>query len=232
MNTPHTKLKLHLERHAYKRGRFAGDAPADKSRRYKTQVRVTRRGDDMCVRMYNTDIIRVAPDNTVTLNMNGWHTSTTVANTNDALSEFIGWGGVGKLKFKGLSQLAIRANGKTYLYYDGMEFSPDGKLLSEARPFQRKITDRDDTAEFRKDIEDSGFKAVFPVLFAAAEPMRGWITRELKPIVTSEWRANVWPDVAAHFKVFHDDHKSAYRAIVQQCTRDMTLIEASDVTVM
>lgn len=232
MNTPHTKLKFHLERHAYKRGAFEGDAPADKRRRYKSHFRVRRDGDDMCVRMYNTDIIRVAPDNTVTLNTNGWHTSTTVANTNDALSEFIGWGGMGKLKFRGLSQLAIRANGKTYLYYDGMTFSPDGTLLTEARPFRRVITDREETAAFRTDIDESGFKAVFPVLFAAAKPTRGWITRELKSIVTSEWRANAWPDVAAHFKAYFDDHKAAYQAIVKQCTQGMRLIVESDVTVL
>lgn len=232
MNTPHTKLKLHLERHMYKRGAFEGDAPADKSKRYKSHFRVRRAGDDMCVRMYNTDIIRVTPDDKVIINTNGWHTSTTMANLNDALTAFIGWGRVGTSRFGGYSQLAFRAMGKTYRYYDGMEFSSDGTLLTKAKPFTRRRTDRDETAEFRKDIEESGFKDVFPVLFAAAEPMRGWFTRELTTLVTHEHRANTWPDIAAHFKAHHDDHKAAYRALVQQCTRGMTMLEDSDVTVL
>ena len=69
------------------------------------------------------------------------------------------------------------------------------------------------------------------MLFAAAEPAR-WRTHELKTIVTQECRSNAWSDIAANFKAHYDDHKAAYRAIVQQCTRGMTMLEDSDVTVL
>lgn len=232
--TPYTKLKFHLERHAYKKGQFMGDAPADSDKRYKNHFRVVRgNGGQMCVRMYNTDLISVTEDNHVTINMNNWWTSTTKANLNGAMWHFLGWGGVGSVRAFSMSQPAFSAKGKTYRYYDGMEFDGEGNLLSQAKPFERCRTDRDETAEFRKDIQDSGFKDVWPVLFAAADPA-GWkgYGNSLKNVVTQECHADRWPDVAAVFKRGYSDHKEAYRAIVQQCTRDMTIIEATDVTVL
>lgn len=232
--TPYTKLKLHLERHMYKRGQYKGDAPADSSRRSKNHFRVVRgNGGQMCVRMYNTDLIEVTPDNHITLNMNGWYTNTTKANMNEALHHFIGWGGVGSVRLGGYSQLAIRAKGKTYRYYDGFSFDAEGNPTCELKPFSKQRTDRDETAEFRKDIKDSGFKDVWPVLFAAAEPDRwAFVMRGIKKVVTQECHANEWPTLAARMKWHHDDHKDAYRAIVHQCTADMKEFYDTDVTVI
>lgn len=232
--TPYTKLKFHLERHAYKRGQFKGDAPADPSSRGKNYFRVIAQGDKMCVKMYNTNILEVTPDNNVRISMGGWWTSTTKQNLNAALTRFLGWGGVGTQRVFNYTQTVIRARGKTYLFYDGMEFSAEGEPLSRLLGFERKQTDRDETAEFRADIEASGFKEVWPVLFGTAEPNRqaGWNIVALKKIVTEEHNANAWADLAAYMKWLHDDHKEAYKAIVRECTRDMTMIVRTDVTVL
>jgi len=163
--TPYLKLKLHLERYMYKRGQFKGDAPADQSRRSKNHFRVVRSGDKLCVKMYNTHLIEVTPDNNVRVSMGGWWGNTTKANINEAMHRFLGWGGIGTVLVFSHRQLAFRTQGKTYRYYDGMEFSGDGVLLSKPGFFERSQTDRDATAEFRKDIQESGFKEVFPVLF-------------------------------------------------------------------
>lgn len=232
--TPYTKLSMHLERHMYKRGQFKGDAPADSSRRSKNHFRVVRgNGGQMIVRMYHTDIITVTSDNQITVNMNGWHTSTTKANLNEALHHFIGWGGVGSVRLGGYSQLAFMARGKTYRHYDGMTFDAEGNPTCKLKPFTKQRTDRDATAEFRKDIEASGFKDVFPVLFAAAEPDR-WAGygSPLINVVTQECYANNWPNVAAFYKRYHDDHKAAYRSIVAACTSSMKELYDTDMTVI
>ena len=230
--TPYTKLKFHLERHMYKRGQFKGDAPADSSRRSKNHLRVTKQGDKMCVRMYNTNIIEVTPENTIRISMGGWWTSTTIQNLSQAMWHFFGWGGVCSRRLFNYSQMCFRAKGKDYKFYDGMEFDAEGNVLSPLQSFERKQTNREETKEFRADIAASGFKEVWPVLFGTAEPRRVWITTSLKKAVTEEHHANLWADIASHFKCLHDDHKEAYQAIVRQCTRDMTEIVKTDVTVL
>ncbi len=230
--TPYTKLQFHLERHMYKRGQFKGDAPADQTNRGKNHLRVIKQGDSMCVRMYNTNIITVTPDNKVTISMGGWWTSTTKQNLSECMWRFLGWGGVCTRRVFNQSQLCLVAKGKKYKFYDGMEFDAEGALLSSPQGFERKQTDREETAEFRADMQASGFKDVWPVLFAAAEPSRTWIRVSLDKAVTEEHHANTWPEIAAHYKHYHDDHKAALQAIVRQCTRDMTIVTRTDVTVL
>jgi hypothetical protein len=232
--TPYTKLTMHLERHAYKRGMYKGDAPADSSRRSKNHFRVVKQGDLMCVRMYGTNIIEVTPDNKVTISTGGWWTSTTKQNLNDALSTFIGWGGVGNRRLFSYNQPCVRAKGKDYRFYDGMEFDAEGNLLSTAKVFERVRTDRDATKEFRADMQACGFKEVWPVLFGTAEPFKHWKFHDnyVRKVVTAEVYANEWADLAAHTKCYYDDHEDAYRAIVRQCTRGMTEIVKTDVSVI
>jgi hypothetical protein len=239
--TPYTHLQFHLERHAYKRGQFKGDAPADPSRRGKYYLRVVRDGANLCVTMYNTNLLTITPDNRITVSMRGWWTSTTKKNLNDALTRFIGWGNVGTLRVFSYNQMAIIAKGKMYKFYDGMEFDAEGNVLSPLQCFERKQTDREETAEFRKEVEASGFKEVWPVLFATAEPVLRWgyaVLRwgydrpPVRKMVTEAHHSHHWADYAAHTKAYHDDHKSAYRAIVQECTRSMTNIVRTDVSVL
>ena len=167
--TCHNKLAMHLDRHVYKRGKFKGEAPADASRRAKSHFRVIKgNGGQMIVRMHNADLITAYEDGRIKLDTRGWHNSqTTRACMNEALC-FFGMGYIGSMRYRGYSQTGIRMNGETYRYYDGMEFSAEGTLLTEAKPFTAKITDREETAEFRKDIKESGFVDAFPVLYNAA----------------------------------------------------------------
>lgn len=231
--TPYLKLKLHLERHMYKRGMNKGEAPADASRRGKSHFRVIRgNGGQMIVRMYSTDILTVREDNSITIDMRHWWTSTTKANLNEALHTFVGWGGVSSTRYGNYSQLVFAAKGKRYRYYDGISFDAEGNLIGEAKPFTKRVTNRDDTKEFREDMQASGFKDVFPVLFAAAEPNKWWgvSVGRLHVIVTNECHANEWADVAANYKYSYDDHKDALRAITARCTADMKELVDTDVT--
>jgi hypothetical protein len=236
--TPYLKLKLHLDQHKYKRGMFNGEAPADPSRRSRNHVRVTQTRDGtMIVRMFSTDILRVTEGNTIRISTGGWFTSTTKQNLNDALARFVGWGRVGTQRIFGYNHDVIRIIGKTYRFYDGMEFSMDGDLLSPATTFSRKQVDRDETKEFRDEIEASGFKTVWPILFANAEvkhSQRGYANayRRIREALTDPDYADQWPAIAANAKSNYDDHKSAYQAIMRDCTKDMTEIVDTGVTVV
>lgn len=232
--TPYTKLKMHLDRYMYTRGQFKGEAPADQSKRYKNHFRVGKQGDTMCVTMYRTNLIEVTPDNNVRINMGGWWTSTTKANINEALHYFLGWGSIYTVMHQGHRQLAIRANRKTYRYYDGMTFDSEGNPTCELKAFSASRTDRDATKEFREDMKESGFKDVWPVLFASAEPNKWWGVSHLslRKFVTHELHANQWPEIAAYYKYYFDDHKKALAAISAKCTCDLKEVVDTDVTVI
>jgi hypothetical protein len=96
--------------------------------------------------------------------------------------------------------------------------------------------DRAETQEFRDEVEASGFKAMWPILFATVEarfnPGVGFVYNErgLRAVMTCEHNANQWSTVAELYKSNHDDHKSAYQALMRDCTKDMTEIVATDVT--
>jgi hypothetical protein len=241
----HTKLKLHLERNMYKRGRNKGDAPADSSRRAKTHFRVIQgNGGQMIVRFHNADILSAYDDGHIVLNTNGWHASpTTRSAMGEALTHFFGLGYLTSTRMGRYSQTGIRMNGKTYRYYDGMEFAADCTLLTEAKVFTTKCTDREETAEFRKDIKDSGFVGVFPVLYEAATvPEHGWVPR-VKDAITNEYGAGCWPDIVALIKYptyyarsrnkpQYPDHKAALKAFIASQTRNMTKLVDTDVTVL
>jgi hypothetical protein len=241
----HTKLQLHLSRHMYKRGQFKGDAPADSSRRAKSHFRVIKgNGGQMIVRMHNADLITAYEDGRIKLDTKGWHGSPTTRKCmHEALAHFFGFGYLTSTRMGRYAQTGIRMNGKTYRYYDGMEFAADCTLLTEAKVFTTKCTDREETAEFRKDIKDSGFVGVFPILYEAATvPEHGWVPR-VKDAVTSEYGAGQWPEIVALIKYptywarsrnkpQYEDHKAALKAFIASQTRNMTKLVDTDVTVL
>lgn len=241
----HTKLKFHLERHMYKRGLNKGEAPADATRRSKTHFRVIRgNGGQMIVRFHNADILSAYEDGHIVLDTNGWHASPTTRTAMNQALCFFGMGGVGSVRKGGYSQTGIRVNGKTYRYYDGMSFAADGTPLTPLKPFSAKRTDREETAEFRKDIKESGFVDMFPVLYNAAEvPTRGWLPRSTHRVMTSDAHSNDWPDLVALTKYStyharhtgkptHPDHKDALRSLIASVTRNMTKFVDLDETVL
>jgi hypothetical protein len=229
----------------YKRGKFKGDAPADCGRRAKSHFRVVKgNGGQMIVRMHNADLLTAYEDGRIMLNTRGWHDSRT---TRDCMNEalcFFGMGCMGSVRYRGYSQTGIRMNGKTYRYYDGMEFSAEGALLSEAKVFTAKLTDREETAEFRADIKESGFADVFPVLYAAATvPEQSWYGHPAKKVMTSDFHANNWPTLIAITKYpgygyrsrnqpKYESHKDALRALIASITKNMTKLVDTDVTVL
>lgn len=242
----HTKLTMHLSRWMYKRGRNTGDAPADSSRRAKTHFRVVKgNGGQMIVRFHNADILAAHEDGRIVVDTNGWHSSpTTRSAMNDALTSFVGMGYLFSVRKGGYSQTGICVAGKTYRYYDGMEFSADGTPLTPLKPFTAKRVDREETAEFRFDITHSGFVGMFPVLYEAATPgdVPGYI-RSTKDAMCSEHLANQWPAVVANAKYTnywartrgaptHPDHKAALKALIARQTRTMTKLVDLDVTVL
>ena len=247
MNT-FTRLKLHLEQHMYKRGKNKGDAPADQCRRGKTHLRViarpgTEATNAMVVRMYNTDILTAYEDGSIMVSTGGWWTSTTRKNLNDVLATFVGrCMYVSGRRVFGMSQATItRAGGPTWAFYDGIRFDADCELRSVPMPFERRRKDREETAEFRKDIAESGFKDAFPILYQAAPmPSKNWLARPIRKIATNDAYAGEWPDLVSlvkyprfrhqyHNRPAHDDWRDAWKALTAQCTKDMVEVVRTDV---
>jgi hypothetical protein len=241
----HTKLTMHLSRHAYKRGQFKGDAPADCGRRAKTHFRVIKgNGGTMLVRMHNADLITAYEDGRIKLHTNGWHTSRTTRDCmGEALTNFFGWGYLHSVRMGGYSQTGIKMNGKTYRYYDGMEFSADGAPLTSLKVFTARRADREETAEFRKEIKESGFVGMFPILYnAAGVAENSWLLRTKEKITDAD-SADSWPEIVSIYKYprythrmklipAYPDHKAALRAIVASFTKNMTKFVDTDVTVL
>jgi hypothetical protein len=194
----------------------------------------------MIVRMHNADLITAHEDGRIRLHTNGWHGSTTTrACMNDALC-FAGLGHIGSVRKWGVSTTGIRIAGKTYRYYDGMEFSAEGELLTPPEEFMAKRVDSDETAEFRREVKESGFADVFPLLFQSSTAEDAAYVRSTKEAMTCEHLTNQWPAVVASVKfstgfrkqLMYDNHKDAWRALIARCTKNMTVIVGTGVTVL
>ena len=162
---------------------------------------------------------------------------------NEALTKFFIRGYITSVRKWGHSQPGITINNRTYAYYDGMEFSADGTLLTPAKVFTAKRTDREETAEFRADIKESGFVDVFPVLYQAAEASRPGFIPRIKEKMCSADDAEYWPAIVSMYKYptylyqqknvpKYATHKQALRAIVASFTKHMTKFVETDVTVL
>jgi hypothetical protein len=170
-STAHTYLMLHHSRHKYTRGQYKGDAPADADRRGKSHFRVTHHPHTKtyAVRFHYTDILTAFQDGSVMLNCNGWASHPT---TRDAMGVAFGITNMpfylSSTRLGGLSQPVLYAQGRKPLrYYDGMMFDPQHNLTTERKPFQKQVTNRDETREFREAAKT--FRAMLPVLHAACE---------------------------------------------------------------
>lgn len=203
--TAFTNLKMHLERHAYKKGAYKGDAPADKSKRGKTMFRVVKRGDNkMAVRMWNTDIITAYDDGRLILDCDGWaNSSTTKMRMHEALFLCGIRAYLGSRVVSSKNQLCyVNAGDGAVVYYDGMEIDSDGTVRSELKPFMARRRDRTQTKAFEEEVAASGFKDVFKLLHATCEED----DREIIParptlhdILTSDVHANRWKPIVANF---------------------------------
>lgn len=241
----YTKLQMHLERHMYKRGRYKGDAPADRYKRGKSFFRVVKMGDCFAVRMHAVNIIKAYPDGRVVINTNNWYdSSTTKMRLNQAMG-FTGFGLLYMQKVMGLSQPVFRVGNNSYLYYDGMEFSEDGKLLSAPKPFEMRRIDKEESTAFMQDVKLSGFKDMFSLLYATATPGTQTVYR-MQDMITDSDHAHRWPDIisAYKFESFYNykagqretlergTAKTCWNAIMKECKKGMYVTLKSTTTTL
>jgi len=207
MNT-YDKLKLHIADHAYKRGQYKGDAPADKSRRGRSHHRVVQRADCMAIRFHRTDIVRAYPDGRVMIDCNGWvdsiTTMTAVRDANKFLSFTLS---IGSRSVMSLNQMVVMRGGETILYYDGITFDGEGNVITPLRPFEARRIDKAESKEFMDGLQASGFKDMYKILYATVQPPEGtlgvYTPRRLSDILTDPETASAWPDIIAKYKYEH-----------------------------
>jgi hypothetical protein len=246
-------LSFALEKNQYKRGQYKGDAPADPSRRSRSHIRIIKGNHTqaynsvMAVRMYATDILKAFPDGTIEINLRGWgSSSTTRATINDALGTYrrkFSRMYLGSHSVFGLSQPSIHINGKVYLYYDGMTFDAEGTLLTEAKPFEARRIDTAESKEFAAEIKESGFKDMFPLLYATCSLDLTYVPpspyRKLREMICADYSASYWSELIATFKYLRrwgqppteaGDAKSCWAAIMKQAKADMYVVLASSTT--
>lgn len=163
--TLHSKMKLHLERHVYKRGMNKGDAPA--GARGKSHYLIIDRKDHMALRFYMTDILKAYPDGSITIHCDGYADRPT---TRTHLNEWLPENGrmwLAASKIMSHSQLAVYTPKNIYRYYDGISFDANGAPTTPLKPFRALRIDRDEVAELNKAIEENGFREMFKVLWGA-----------------------------------------------------------------
>ncbi len=239
MTTAYGNLSLYHSRHVYKRGAYKGDAPADSSRRGKSHFRIIKPNDaypsdPYLVRFWSTNILTAYPDGRIKINCNGFDDRpTTRTSMNLALSICGFRGGLYSRRIGTLSQTAISINGKSYRYYDVMEFDAEGTLLTPPHSWEAVVTDTDKTKAFRTQTKE--FWAMFPVLFATRSRERSR-TDEIYKIVHEHGgyigspRASIldnpehWPIVVNHYtRNFDDgDTKQARAHLMRMFTQHMT----------
>lgn len=239
------KIKEHLRIHAYTKGQYKGDAPVD--RRSKSSFRVADRGDHVAVVFHHSDIFKVYPDGKLIVHCNGWVNSmTTKTQLGIAARKFIPHRlSIYNKVVMGISQTTC--NG--YAYYDGITFDALGNLLSERQTFQARRINKAESKEFIDGIKTSGFKDMFPLLYATAplDEVKWSAGHRNDPDLTDpehadEWAAVVqkakveqgglWDAVAGHTWIWEeiDNAKGAWSRIMREYKRAMYDTIATEVT--
>lgn len=235
MNT-YEALQKHLTVHVYKRGRNAGKAPADSSKRNATHFLVEhqRSDDTMRVVMHQTALLTAHKDGRVVLNTNRWYGApTTEKCMNTALYRFVGTGpslhtGV----MLGARQPLLYVNQKAYRYYDGMELDAAGNITSELQPFDMRRIARAESKEFAKELKESGFTDMFKLLYeTATEPDANdrFFFTTVKETITNPDLSDMWPRLIQHVKYDRirwgsyvvRERRAAWAMLMSVCKRDM-----------
>jgi hypothetical protein len=239
---------LHISRWAYKRGINRGDAPADPSSRKKSHFRMIALTGRCVVRFHNANIITAYEDGGIELDARGWVDSPT---TRKAFAE-----GLSALKIRNISRpygmthcstkhTVVKAEGKTYVYYDGMRFSDVGELMTVPRPFRETRIDKEETAELARELEASGFKAMYKIIYATCQPQQ--VSKSgsyFRDYLTCSDRACDWPDIVSYYKYTptwrrysgdaaeHGTAASCWSAIMAVMKRSMYNTRDTDITVI
>ena len=237
----YTKLKQHLERYAYKRGAYVGDAPACKTQRWRNTFRVVKYDDRMTVRLHSTDILTAYPDGTFEINTSGYYGyQTTTIRLNDALMMFADvYMRMCTIRKFSLSQKCMYVAGTHYRYYDGMKFDEGCNLLTDKAPFERRVVDRAESKELMEDIKQSGFREVFNVLWSQAttEDISNHSMYRLQERITNPDSSNDWMGIIAYYSFGKThwtrsqklDAPAAWSSIMQACKLNMYVRLPTDV---
>jgi len=253
----YTKLKLHLERHMYKRGKNKGDAPANKHRRGMSHYRVVKGNDDtMRVRMWGTDIITAYPDGNVLIDTNGYHThNTTIIRLNEAFSFVpdLMYVNLRKQSVYSYSQPVLRVNDKLYSYYDGIMLNDQGEIVTPLQAFEQKRTDKVATKELADDLKASGFKDAFKILYATTtvedrgENDYSLFGVDWQDVLSDNEQADKWKLIIARTKYERDywsarttgipwveksDAKACWASIMAECKKNMYVVSRSSTYVL
>jgi hypothetical protein len=235
----HTKLKLHLESHAYKKGQHKGAAPADQSKRYKGHFRVENLGQYIAVVFHSTHIIRAYPDGSVVLSANGWHSSpttrdafahygfriTTIRHGSHSQSALCTWGAYSGPAVPFDDGLSLAAYGNSYY---GM---PPHRLHPEytPKPFMARVADKAERKEFREDPDVRAFRQALPLLHAAVSAMSspeirelGWGLQPRRLSAACDVHEN-WPRIVARF--LRGTPAETWAAYYAEATKSMTCLE-------
>jgi hypothetical protein len=195
-------LRTRLVKTMYKRGQYKGDAPLEK--RTKSHVRIVAAPDRMYVQMYNTKILTAYMDGSIEIDLGGWSTSSTTRQLLNYALGITGFRGfyLCNKSIMSLSQLTITTPNGIYLYYDGIRFNGDGTLASTPKPFEAKRIDKRESKEFMDALKASGFKDMYPLLYATCTPpeKNQYLDRHWQEQLQDPDCAQSWPETIEFFK--------------------------------
>ena len=212
---PYEILKARHADRMYKRGMYKGDAPMEN--RGKRHFRILTGTDCMHVRMYRTDIITAYANGEYEIKLNGYgSSSTTRMNLNFALAVMRQHVSISNRNVMGISQATVYTNGGRFLYYDDIRFNQEGKLISEPKAFKAKRIDKAESKAFTDSLKESGFKDMFPVLYATCESTAGGVSldQHWDDDLQDSGYAHRWTETIERFK-----YKNSYDYAQSKRTR-------------
>lgn len=198
---PYEILKARHADRIYKRGIHKGDAPMES--RGKRNFRIIAGTDCMHVRMYGTNILTAYSNGEYVIRLAGYESScTTRINLNYSLGVMRQPVSISNRKVMGISQATMYANGGMFLYYDGIRFNQESKLISEPKGFEASRINKEESKALMDNLKASGFKDVFPLLYATCQATAGGVDLDQhweSYLQDPEW-AHRWPETIEYFK--------------------------------
>lgn len=225
--TAYDKLMAFLDSRRIQRGMFKGQAWLDKPYNRHKRVYEPAPGQ-VAVRMHRTDILVARQDGTVTLDTEGWYGSPT---TRSCLASALYLAGIpGSLSTRRCSghlNHALTLYGKgTWAFYDGMVFDSDGNLLSPARPFYKRVADKERRAAERERLKP--FLDMLPIIVAniADNPHAYFPAHTIGRLNVDD--AGTWHSVALYYmwdgNDMLTDPRKVRTKILHEATRNMNRV--------
>ena len=247
---------MHLARHKYTRGANKGDAPALANKRGMNHFRVVKNSNGtMAVRMIHTDIITAYPNGDVRIDTDGWHDhNTTIIRMNEAFDFFEGASlAMYKHRVFSHSQPVLRIGTKRFVYYDGITLNERGEITTELKAFEQKRVDRAETKNLANELQESGFKDAFALLYALATPEDNddripMFGVRLPDALVDNNQADKWKPIIARNKfqrsytwrnnnrgyeyVERSDAKACWANLMAECKKNMYVVSRSEIYVL